>query len=58
MERLEVEEGRSREAKIAVEEVPSTDAMGNCLRKQSVFQCMSFSTFTVGHVFNWFLLIP
>jgi hypothetical protein len=46
MEGLEVGEERGREAKIAVEEDPSTDAMGKCLWVQSVLQWMSFLAFT------------
>ena len=46
MEGLEVGEERGREAKIAVEEDLSTDAMGKCLWVQSVLQWMSFLAFT------------
>jgi len=51
MEGLEVWEERGLEAKIAVEEDPSTDAMGKCLWVQCVLWSMSFLAFTAWHGF-------
>jgi hypothetical protein len=58
IEGLEPVEERDREAKIAVEEVPSIDAMGNCLWVQPVLQpTVCEFLFLYLHSLTWFLII-